>query len=82
MTSDETRALLDAATTAVQLERFIPFDVIEEFLRPSPRSHPDQFDHVATWDPREEWMDLGLRSRVDQRVRVDALALNVRLCCG
>ncbi len=37
----------------------------------------DQFDHVATWDPIEEWMDLGLRSRIDQQVSVDDLDLMV-----
>jgi L-histidine N-alpha-methyltransferase len=37
----------------------------------------DSFDHEATWDPHEEWMDLGLRSRRAQRVRVDALDLDV-----
>jgi len=43
---------------------------------------PDQFDHVATWDPVEEWMDLGLRSRSSQTVHVDALDLEVHFAAG
>ncbi|MEQ8842745.1 MAG: L-histidine N(alpha)-methyltransferase [Acidimicrobiales bacterium] len=42
----------------------------------------DQFDHEATWDDDEEWMDLGVRSRVDQRVRVAALDLDVDFAAG
>jgi L-histidine Nalpha-methyltransferase len=42
----------------------------------------DRFDHVARWDPHEEWMDLGLRSRVNQRVRVAALDLDVEFASG
>jgi len=42
----------------------------------------DLFDHVARWDAHEEWMDLGLRSRVDQRVRVAALDLDVEFAAG
>ena len=43
---------------------------------------PTRFDHEATWDAHEEWMDLGLRSRVDQRVRVEALDLDVDFAAG
>jgi L-histidine N-alpha-methyltransferase len=42
----------------------------------------DRFDHVATWDDHEEWMDLGLRSRVDHDVRVEALDLDVHFAAG
>ncbi len=42
----------------------------------------DRFDAVATWDATQEWVDLGLRSRVDQRVRVDALGLDVDFDAG
>ncbi len=41
-----------------------------------------RFDHVATWDDHEEWMDLGLRSRVDHDVRVEALDLDVHFAAG
>lgn len=42
----------------------------------------DSFDHEATWDPHEEWMDLGLRSRRAQQVRVDALDLDIAFSEG
>ena len=42
----------------------------------------DQFDHEATWNAQEEWMDLGLRSRIDQRVRVEALDLDAEFAAG
>ena len=158
-TSDKTRALLDAATAAGGLERFIPFDVSEMFLRDAalrlaeryagvrihgvvgdfdrhldripgggrrlvmllggtignyapverkglltdivrglePGDHvllgtdlikdvarmevayddPHAFEYVARWDPDNEWIDMGLRSRWDQTVVVDALDLVV-----
>lgn len=43
---------------------------------------PDGFRHEATWDDVEEWMDLGLRSQVDQRVRIEALDLDVDFAAG
>ncbi len=43
---------------------------------------PDRFDHEATWDPHEEWMDLGLRSRADQTVRIGDLGLEVDFAAG
>ncbi|WP_346618593.1 L-histidine N(alpha)-methyltransferase [Blastococcus montanus] len=43
---------------------------------------PDLFDHVARWDPAEEWIEMRLRSRVDQRVRVGALELDVPFAGG
>lgn len=42
----------------------------------------NQFEHVARWDPDAEWMDLGLRSRRDQEVRVEALDLDVGFAAG
>jgi L-histidine N-alpha-methyltransferase len=42
----------------------------------------DRFDHEATWDPGEEWMDLGLRSRVDQTVQIGDLGLEVEFRAG
>ena len=41
-----------------------------------------RFDHVARWDAHEEWIDLGLRSLTDQRVRVEALDLDVGFDAG
>ena len=43
---------------------------------------PDAFDHVALWDDDEEWIEMRLRSRTDQRVRVAALELDVAFVAG
>jgi len=42
----------------------------------------DCFDHVARYDARNEWIEMRLRSRVDQRVRVADLDLEVRFARG
>ncbi|MDT0275364.1 L-histidine N(alpha)-methyltransferase [Blastococcus goldschmidtiae] len=42
----------------------------------------DLFDHVARWDADEEWIEMRLRSRVDQRVRVAGLDLEVPFAAG
>jgi L-histidine N-alpha-methyltransferase len=43
---------------------------------------PDSFDHVAVWDADREWIEMRLRSRTDQWVRVPALALEVPFAAG
>ncbi|PRY44415.1 L-histidine N-alpha-methyltransferase [Geodermatophilus tzadiensis] len=43
---------------------------------------PDAFDHVALWDPANEWIEMRLRSRTDQVVRVPALDLEVPFAAG
>ncbi|SDC35599.1 L-histidine Nalpha-methyltransferase [Geodermatophilus telluris] len=43
---------------------------------------PDAFDHVALWDAADEWIEMRLRSRTDQVVRVPALDLAVRFAAG
>jgi L-histidine N-alpha-methyltransferase len=43
---------------------------------------PDLFEHVARWDAEQEWIEMRLRSRIDQRVRVAALGLDVRFAAG
>ncbi len=43
---------------------------------------PAAFEHLARWDAEHEWMDIGLRSLVDQDVRLDALDLTVRFDAG
>ncbi len=40
------------------------------------------FEHVARFDEDEAWMDIGLRSTVDQTIRVDGLDLTVRFAAG
>jgi L-histidine Nalpha-methyltransferase len=42
----------------------------------------DCFTHVARWDPVAEWMEMLLRSDVEQMVRVEALDLDVRFAAG
>jgi L-histidine Nalpha-methyltransferase len=36
-----------------------------------------RFRHVATWDPRREWVDIRLRSLTRQEVTIDALGMTV-----
>ncbi|WP_084264939.1 L-histidine N(alpha)-methyltransferase [Actinomadura macra] len=43
---------------------------------------PSAFEHVARWDPAEEWIEMRLRSTRDQRVRVAGLDLDVSFAAG
>lgn len=43
---------------------------------------PEGFDHVAVWDAEHEWIEMRLRSRTDQSVRVPALDLDVEFAAG
>jgi L-histidine N-alpha-methyltransferase len=43
---------------------------------------PERFDHVARFDLEEEWIDIRLRSRVEQAVRVTDLGLEVAFGAG
>jgi L-histidine N-alpha-methyltransferase len=43
---------------------------------------PDAFEHVARYDPEQAWVDVRLRSRADQVVRIDGLDLTVRFATG
>ncbi|RLU87596.1 L-histidine N(alpha)-methyltransferase [Streptomyces griseocarneus] len=42
----------------------------------------DDFDHVALWDPREEWIEMRLRARSPVIVKVPALDLTVHFAAG
>lgn len=42
----------------------------------------DTFQHVATWDEQQEWIEMRLRSTEAQRVHVRALGLEVELARG
>jgi L-histidine Nalpha-methyltransferase len=42
----------------------------------------EAFDHVALWDAAHEWIEMRLRSRVDQTVTVGALDLEVAFAAG
>ncbi|MGV4890136.1 L-histidine N(alpha)-methyltransferase [Streptomyces viridosporus] len=43
---------------------------------------PAAFDHVALWDAGHEWIEMRLRSRVAQTVKVPALGLAVDFAAG
>ncbi|WP_149823865.1 L-histidine N(alpha)-methyltransferase [Streptomyces tailanensis] len=43
---------------------------------------PQAFDHVALWDAEREWIEMRLRSRVDQTVKIPALGLAVEFAGG
>ena len=43
---------------------------------------PGAFDHVAVWDPRQEWIEMRLRARTAQSVKVPALDLAVDFAAG
>ncbi|MFG2602690.1 L-histidine N(alpha)-methyltransferase [Streptomyces sp. NPDC048514] len=42
----------------------------------------DAFDHVALWDAEREWIEMRLRSRTEQTVKVPALGLAVEFAAG
>jgi len=42
----------------------------------------DAFDHVARWDPEEQWIEMRLRARSPQRVRLDALDVTLDFAAG
>jgi L-histidine N-alpha-methyltransferase len=42
----------------------------------------DAFEHVAHWDAEHEWIDIGLRSLVDQDIRLAVLDLTVHFDAG
>ena len=42
----------------------------------------ERFEHVARWDAENEWIEMLLRSDVDQRVRVEALDLEAEFAAG
>jgi L-histidine N-alpha-methyltransferase len=44
--------------------------------------HLDQFEHVARFDTEHEWMDLRLRSLIDQDVWIEDLDLSVHFQAG
>lgn len=42
----------------------------------------DAFEHVARWDAANEWIEMRLRSRTDQSVKIPALGLAVDFAAG
>ncbi|MFI5683468.1 L-histidine N(alpha)-methyltransferase [Streptomyces sp. NPDC051636] len=43
---------------------------------------PDAFDHVASWDAENEWIEMRLRSLTQQTVKIPALGLAVDFAAG
>ncbi|MFB7778198.1 L-histidine N(alpha)-methyltransferase [Streptomyces bauhiniae] len=43
---------------------------------------PDAFDHVARWDPEREWIEMRLRSRAAQTVKIPSLGMVVDFAAG
>lgn len=43
---------------------------------------PGLFEHVAVWDPGNEWIEMRLRARTAHRVRVEALDMEVSFAEG
>lgn len=43
---------------------------------------PDAFDHVALFDPEHEWIEMRLRARAPQTVRIPALEMTVTFAAG
>jgi L-histidine N-alpha-methyltransferase len=43
---------------------------------------PGAFEHVVRWEAANEWIELALRSRMDQSVKVPALGLTVDFAAG
>jgi L-histidine N-alpha-methyltransferase len=42
----------------------------------------DQFEHAADWDADNEWIDIRVRSLVDQEITIDGLNLTVQFAAG
>jgi dimethylhistidine N-methyltransferase len=42
----------------------------------------DEFEHVALWDPQAEWVEMRLRSSVEQTVELTGLGLSVPFASG
>ncbi|MDH6136767.1 L-histidine N-alpha-methyltransferase [Kitasatospora sp. MAA4] len=43
---------------------------------------PEAFEHVSHWDAEQEWIEMRLRSREDQTVKIPALDLAVHFAAG
>ena len=43
---------------------------------------PEGFEHVALWNDVDEWIEMRLRARTDQRIRIPDLGLDVSFATG
>jgi L-histidine Nalpha-methyltransferase len=69
------RAYDDAAGVTAQFNKNV-LKVIN--LRLDANFDLDCFEHVAVWDAENEWIEMRLRSRARQEVRIEALKMTVR----
>ncbi len=42
----------------------------------------NQFEHIAVWNEEQRWIEMRLRSRIDQTVHLDTLALDIDFAAG
>ncbi|TQN35654.1 L-histidine N-alpha-methyltransferase [Blastococcus colisei] len=73
------RAYDDSAGVTAEFNRNV-LSVLNREL--GARFDPSSFEHVAVWDPSEEWIEMRLRSRVEQTVHVAGLGLDVPFAAG
>lgn len=73
------RAYDDAARVTAEFNRNVLRVVNREL---SADFRPELFDHVAVWDPAAEWIEMRLRSREAQTVKIPAVDLVVDLAEG
>ncbi|MFJ4667063.1 L-histidine N(alpha)-methyltransferase [Kitasatospora purpeofusca] len=69
----------DAAGVTAEFNRNV-LNVLNREL--SADFEPDSFEHVALWDPEREWIEMRLRSLVEQTVKIPALDLPVTFAQG
>jgi L-histidine Nalpha-methyltransferase len=68
------RAYDDAAGVTAEFNRNVLYVVNREL---GAGFKPDRFDHVALWDPENEWIEMRLRSVGEQHVTISDLDLSV-----
>jgi L-histidine N-alpha-methyltransferase len=69
----------DAAGVTAAFNRNV-LDVVNRELRAD--FEPQRFEHVARWEPEHEWIEMRLRSTVDQVAHVRDLSLEVPFAAG
>ena len=75
----DVRQQVDAAGVTAEFNRNVLHVVNREL---SADFVPDRFDHVARFNPDEEWIEMWLRSTADQQVTVADLGLTVVYAAG
>ncbi|MGW3146880.1 L-histidine N(alpha)-methyltransferase [Streptomyces sp. NPDC001177] len=73
------RAYDDAAGVTAEFNKNVMAVVNREL---GAHFEPDAFDHVALWDAGNEWIEMRLRSRTAQTVKIPAVDLAVEFAAG